>query len=157
MVSGKRLQPNSVRHLILALAVLLSNPAQAEPFVPYPGKREVTVARVEEPDLVFVTFNTDATGFFRTVGIRMPGIVVAKDTPQADQCEREAAARALGFVESFLAEAKTLHVQDMRMENSADDEAVSPILTDKGSLSAAMIKEGIARSDSVDPTMPWCQ
>ncbi len=139
------------------LACLLSSVAQAVTFVPYPGKREVTVARIEAPDLVFVTFNTDATGFFRTIGIKLPGLVVARDTPQADACEREAAKRALGFTQKFLDSAKKIYVQDMRMENTADEIAVSPILTDKGSLSAALIKEGLARPDSVDPDTSWCK
>ncbi|HHH44323.1 MAG TPA: hypothetical protein ENK49_09310 [Gammaproteobacteria bacterium] len=139
------------------LAFMLSATALAGTFVPYPGKREVTVARVEEPDLVFVTFNTDATGFFRTLGIRLPHLVVAQDTPQADECEREAAARALQFTRDFLERAKKVYVQDMRMENSADEQAVSPILTDRGSLSDALIQEGLARPDSVDPDTPWCK
>jgi endonuclease YncB( thermonuclease family) len=139
------------------LACAVSGAALANAFVPYPGKREATLARVQAPNLVFLTFDTDATGFMRTLGIRMPGIVVAQDTPRADACEREAAARALGFVNEFLAGVKKIYVQDVTMENSADEEAVSPIITDKGSLSAAMIKEGVARPDSVDPTTPWCK
>jgi hypothetical protein len=140
-----------------ALVLVVSTVALAETFAPYPGKREVTVARIEEPNLIFVTFNTDATGFFRTLGIRMPGIEIAQDRPQSDACEREAAARALGFVEDYLADAKKIYVQDMQMENSADEEAISPILTEKGSLSAAMIEEGVARPDSVDPDTSWCK
>lgn len=139
------------------VVLVLSATASAVSFVPYPGKREVTLVRVEAPDLVFVTFNTDAIGFFRTLGIRLPGIAVAQDTPQADECERAAAKKALGFTREFLAGAKKIYVQDMRMENSADEEAVSPILTDKGSLSAALINEGLARPDSVDPSASWCK
>lgn len=141
----------------ILLGFAFSSIAQAVTFVPYPGKREVTVARIEAPDLVFVTFNTDATGFFRTLGIRLPHIVVAQDTPQADVCEREAAKRAMRFTQDFLDSAKKIYVQDMRMENAADEIAISPILTDKGSLSEALIKEGLARPDSVDPDTPWCK
>jgi len=143
--------------LLGVLTLALSVTAMARTFVPYPGKREVTLARVEAPNLIWLTFNTDETGFFRTLGIRLPGLVVAQDTPQSDDCEREAAKRALGFTQDFLDSAKKIYVQDMRMENSADDEAISPILTDKGSLSAALIKEGLARPDSVDPNTPWCK
>lgn len=140
-----------------ALAMLLSCAVLASTFVPYPGKREATLSRVAEPNLVFLTFDTDAAGFMRTLGIRMPGIVVARDTPQADPCEREAAGRAMAFVETFLAQAKKITIQDVRMDNAADEQAVSPIFTDKGSLSAAMIEEGVARPDSVDPKMSWCK
>jgi len=139
------------------LAISLSTLAMAVEFVPYPGKREATLVRVEAPDRVVLTFNTDATGFVRSLAIRLPGIVVAQDTPQADECERAAAKKAMGFTEDFMVKAKKIYVQDMRMENAADLEAVSPILTDKGSLSAALIEEGLARPDTVDPDTPWCK
>jgi hypothetical protein len=157
MHANRTIRINRWRLLAGVLACAVSSAVLANSFVPYPGKREATLARVEAPNLVFLTFDTDATGFMRTLGIRMPGIVVAQNTPRADACERAAAARALGFVNDFLAGAKEIYVQDVRMENSADAEAVSPILTDKGSLSAAMIKEGVARSDSVDPDTSWCK
>lgn len=139
------------------LTASLSMMALAVEFVPYPGKREVTLVRIEAPDLVVVTFDTDAAGFFRTLGIRVPGIVVARDTPQADDCEREAAQRALGFTQDFLASADKIYIQDMRMQNSADEEGISPILTNRGSLSAALRKEGLARPDSTDPDESWCR
>jgi hypothetical protein len=63
----------------------------------------------------------------------------------------------MAFTQDFLASAKQIHVQDMRMENSADEEAISPILTNKGNLSAFLIKEGLARPDTVDPDAPWCK
>lgn len=148
---------NGFRLSLAALALTLSTLALAVEFVPYPGKREATLVSVQAPNLVSVTFNTDATGFFRTLRIRVPGIVVAQDTPQADECEREAARKAMSFTQDFLAGAKKIYVQDMLMENAADEEATSPILTDKGSLSAALIKEGLARPDTVDPDVPWCQ
>lgn len=139
------------------LALTLSTLALAVEFVPYPGKRAATLNEVIEPNLIFVTFDTDATGFTRSMRIRLPGLVVAQDTPQADECEREAAAKAMGLTQDFLASAKKLYVQDMRMENAADEEAISPILTDKGSLSTFLVKEGLARPDSVDPDTPWCK
>ena len=139
------------------LAVSLSTMALAVEFVPYPGKREVTLVDVIAPNIIFATFDTDATGFFRTLRIRLPDIVIAQDTPQADDCEREAAHRALGFTQQFLADADNIYIQDMRMLNSADEEGFSPILTNKGSLSVALRKEGIARSDSINPDTPWCK
>jgi len=138
------------------LCAFTASLAHAVEFVPYPGKREVTLVSVEAPDRARVTFNTDATGFFRTLSIQLPGIVVAADTPQADECERAAAQRALGFTEAFLNGAEKIYVKDMRMENSADEEAISPLLTNKGSLSSALIEEGLARSDTVDPDKSWC-
>ncbi len=139
------------------LVSLCSTLATAVSFSPYPGKRQVTVDRVEAPGIVVVTFDTDAAGFTRTLGIRLPHLVFAQDTPRSDDCEREAAGKVLPFMKDFLNSAKKVYIQDMRMENSADTEAVSPLLTDKGSLSAALIKEGLARPDSVDPETPWCK
>lgn len=144
------------RILAGVLALIVSTMAMAVEFVPYPGKRSVTLVNVEAPNLIVVTFDTDAAGFFRTIRIRLPDLVVAQDTPRADKCERAAAARAMAFTQDFLASVKKIHVLDMRMQNSADEEALSPILTDKGSLSAVLVKEGLARPDSVDPDTPWC-
>lgn len=148
---------NGWRVLAGVLAIGLSTLAMATEFVPYPGKREATLVRVEAPDRVVLTFNTDATGFVRSLAIKLPGIVVAQNTPQADECERAAAKKAMGFTEDFMVNAKKIYVQDMRMENAADMEAFSPILTDQGSLSAALIKEGLARPDTVAPDTPWCK
>lgn len=145
-----------LRKLMGLLVLVLSSPVLAATFVPYPAKREASLVRVEAPDVIVVTFDTDMVGFTRALAIHLPGIVIARDTPQADACEREAAAKALGFTQDFLANANKIYVKDVRMENSADEDAVSPILTDKGSLSAALIKEGLARPDSVDPDTPWC-
>ena len=139
------------------LAVTLSTMALADAFVPYKGKRESTLSRVEAPNLVWLTFDTDAYGFFRTIRVRLPGLVVAQDTPQSDECEREAAQRALAFTQDFLAGAEKIYIQDMIMQDAADEDGVSPILTDKGSLSAALVKEGLARSDTIDPAVSWCK
>jgi endonuclease YncB( thermonuclease family) len=141
----------------VALSLSTLAPAAGVEFVPYVGKREATLVRVDAPDRIVVTFDSDMVGFVRTLAIKVPGIVVAQDTPRADECERAAAKRAMSFTEKFLADAKKIYVQDVRMTNAADDDGVSPILTDKGSLSAALIKEGIARPDTVDPDTPWCK
>ena len=156
MLSMAVLRTYKVPVLAGILSLFSASLVYAAEFVPYPGKREATLVSVEAPDRVRLTFNTDATGFFRTLSFRLPGIVVAADTPQADECERAAAHRALGFTEKFLADADKIYVQDMRMQNSADEEAISPILTDRGSLSSALVKAGLARPDSVDPGTSWC-
>lgn len=139
------------------LTLTFSAAAFAEEFVPYPGKRKADLVSIDAPNLINVTFDTDATGFTRTLHIRLPGIVIAEDTPHSDECEREASKRALGFTQKFMTEVKEIYVQDILMENSADEEATSPILTDKGSLSEVLVEEGLARSDSIDPSTPWCK
>jgi len=158
MSTNKRLKiTNGWQALLVLLAIGQSTSALGVDFVPYAGKREVTVARIDAPNIIAVTFNTDAYGFTRTLRVHLPGLVVAQDTPQADECERAAARKAMGFTEDFLAAAKKIYVQDMRMADSADDDATSPILTDKGGLSAALIKEGIARKDTVAADVSWCK
>jgi len=157
MSNNNSFRVNTWRLLTGVLAVSLSTMVIADEFVPYMGKREATLVRVDAPNLIVVTFDTDAIGFFRTIRVRLPGIVIARDTPQADDCEREAAQKALAFTQKFLADAEKIYIKDMRMQNSADEEGISPILTNKGSLSAALIKEKIARSDSVDSDVPWCK
>ncbi len=139
--------------LMLSLSTLV---LAAVEFVPYPGKRDASLVSVEMPDMVMLNFNTDAVGFTRTLLISLPGIVVAQDTPQSDECERAAAKKALGFTQKFLGSAKKVYVKDVRMQDSSDDYATAGILTDKGSLSTALIAEGLARSDNIDPDASWC-
>jgi len=136
------------------LALLASTTLLAE-YVPFPGKIKVRLLDVMAPNVIFVNFES-WPGFPRSIRVVLPGLAVPEDTPQADDCERDKAARALGFTRDFLSDAKEIYVQDMRMETSADEEATSPVLTDKGSLAAALQKEGLARPDSTDPETSWC-
>lgn len=136
------------------LALLASTLVLAD-YVPFPGKLEVRLLDVVAPNVIFVNFES-WPGFPHSVQIILPGLAVPEDTPQSDDCEREKASRAVSFAREFLADAKKIYVQDMRMETSADKQAFSPILTDKGSLATALEKEGLARPDSVDPDTGWC-
>ncbi|HEN46837.1 MAG TPA: hypothetical protein ENI75_00555 [Mizugakiibacter sp.] len=125
-------------------------------YVPFPGKLAVHLLEVQAPNIIFVNFET-WPGFLRSVQVILPDTAVPEDTPQADSCEREKAHKALGFTQEFLAAAKKIYVKDMRMNTSADEQAYSEILTDKGSLSQALKKEGLARSESVPADTSWCQ
>lgn len=66
------------------------------------------------------------------------------------------APRAMTFARQFVTEAGKLYVRDLRMETSADTDGYSDILTEHGSLSQALVKEGLARSDTVAPDTSWC-
>lgn len=132
-------------------------PAMAAEFVPYPGKRPVRLMDIKAPDLVQVNFDTDMAGFFRTIDIRIPDIAIPKNSPDADPCERELAQKALEFTRSYLGSAKDIYVKDMRMKTSADEEALSPILTDHGSLGDKLIEKGFARPKTVASEVPWCE
>ncbi len=125
-------------------------------YVPFPGKLAVHLLDVQAPNVIFVNFET-WPGFPRSVQVILPDTAVPEDTPQTDSCEREKAQEALDFTRDFLAYSEKIYVQDMRMNTSADQQAYSDILTDKGSLSQALKKEGLARSDSVPADTSWCQ
>jgi len=124
-------------------------------YVPFPGKLAVHLLDVEAPNIIFVNFET-WPGFPRSVQVILPDTVVPEDVPQADSCEREKAQKALGFTREYLAGSGKIYVKDMRMNTSADQQAYSDILTDKGSLSQALRKEGLARSGSVPTDTSWC-
>lgn len=145
---------NGFRLLVGVLALCLSPSIMAE-YVPFPGKLAVKLLDVEAPNVIFVNFET-WPGFPRSVHVVLPGIAVPEDTPQADDCERDKAARAMTFARQFVTEAGKLYVQDLRMETSADTDGYSDILTEHGSLSQALVKEGLARSDTVAPDTSWC-
>lgn len=155
MPKKNTIRGNGWRILAVLLALGASPLALAE-YVPFPGKLAVKLLDVEAPNIILVNFET-WPGFARSVRIILPGIVVPADTPQADDCEREKAARAMEFARQFVTGADKIYVRDMRMETSADEQAYSDILTDQGGLSQALKREGLARADSVAPDTSWCQ
>lgn len=140
--------------MAIVIGCLYSGLLAAE-YVPFPGKLPVTLVSVDAANEVVVSFET-WPGFRRNTTIVLPGIVIPEDTPQADACERERAARALAFTRAFFDHAGTLYVHDMRMETSADSSALSDITTDQGSLTQALKSEGLARADSVPADRSWC-
>lgn len=146
--------PNGVGLAVLGW-ILLTSVASAAAFVPYPGKRPAVLIDVEAPDSIVLSFNTDSTGFTRLLRIHPPGLRVARDTPQSSDCERAAAEKALQVAREFLSGARKIYVRDVRMENGADEDGVSPVLTDRGSLSQALIDAGVARRDDGRP-VDWC-
>ena len=145
-----------LRHILVPVFLFsMALPLAAAEFVPYPGKREARLVDVTAPDRVVLLFNTDSTGFTRTLEIQVPGITLAQDTPRASDCERAAAARAMGVTRDFLSNASRLYVKDVRMQNSADDYATSEVLSDQGSLAQALVDAGVAVRGSADG-VDWC-
>ncbi len=125
-------------------------------YVPFPGKIEVKVVSIDTPSEITVSYET-WPGFARNTAINLPGLEIPEDTPQADDCEREKAARALAFTRQFIDKAKKVFVKNMRMETSASEQAYSDIMTNQGSLSQALKTAGLARSDTVPPETSWCR
>ena len=156
MINTKTLKI-SIRNTIICISTLfLVVPSNAAEFIPYPGKRMVRLMDVMAPNLVRVNFDTDMIGFFRTIRIRLPDIAIPKDTSD-EPCEQELAQQAMDFTRAYLRSAKNIYVMDMRMKSSADEEAVSPILTDSGSLGEKLIEKGLARPNTIPADEPWCK
>jgi len=152
------IKKSRIRSRVIAtslMGMLCSGIAMAD-YVPFPGKIKVDVVSIDAPDEILVNYET-WPGFRRNTLIKLPGLAIPKDTPQSDDCEREKAARVMAFTQQYVGDAQKVFVNDMRMETSASEEAFSDILTDTGSLSQALKKEGLARADSVDPKTSWCQ
>ncbi len=145
-----------LRHIILPVFLFsFVLPLTAAEFVPYPGKRDARLVDVTAPDRVVLLFDTDSTGFTRTLEIQVPGITLAQDTPRASECERAAAARAMGVTRDFLSNAVHLYVKDVRMQNSADDHAISEVLSERGGLAQALVDAGVAVRGGADG-VDWC-
>lgn len=147
-------EKSAVAGFVMAVLLALTSLAGAA-YVPYPGKLQARPVNVESPRIVTVNLET-WPGFARNFRVTVPGIALPEDHSSTPACERELAARALAFTQEYVFGAKTLFVQDMAMESSAAEDALSPILTERGSLAAQLIKEGLARPDTVDPKEPWC-
>lgn len=138
-----------------ALALCAALPASAD-YVPFPGRLAVHPLAVDAPNVVFVNFPA-WPGYLRGVRVVLPGLAVPLDTAQASDCERDLAIRAMALTRAFVAEARTLHIRDLRMETSADERGYSDLVSDRGSLSQALLKAGLARADTVAADTGWCK
>ncbi len=133
----------------------MTQPPKTTTYIPFPGKLTGKLVAIDAPNIIRLQIET-WPGFRRTVQVTLPGIVVPEDTEDASACQRELAKKALLLTQNFLADAKDIKVQDMLMKTSADKDVVAPVLTDKGGLIEALKREGLARSDAMDPKDPWC-
>ena len=129
---------------------------EAKPYTPFAAKLPAKLVGVKAASVISVEAET-WPGFSRVFTITLAGIQVPRDTSAASLCERKLAKKALTFVEDFLADAQDIELRDMKMEHSAQQEAEADIGTRKGSLVQAMIGEGLARPDSIDPKKSWCR
>ncbi len=155
MASCTRLIRTTILPALAGLLVFLYLPLARADYVPFPGRIPVTVVGVESPRDVVVSYET-WPGFRRDTVVRLPGVVVPEDTPGSPPCERELAARALAFTRGFIDDASRVWIQDMRMETSADPVGYSDVLTDHGSLKAALTAAGLARSETHASGGGWC-
>ncbi len=142
--------------LFVAVVIVFYSDWSLAEYEPFPGKREVSVVRLDSPIDLVINFET-WPGFRRTVTVQLRGLDIPQDTVEADACERELAAQVFGFSQEFINAAKKVYVNNLRMESSDDEFAYAHILTDQGRLSKALIKEGLARPDTVDEKESWCK
>jgi len=125
-------------------------------FEPYPGKHQARVISVDAANILTVNFET-WPGFGKTLSITLPDLTLPGFRMEPSACELELAQKAMLFTVDFLAPAKNITVNDLRMETSADDYGTANVYTEKGSLAQALIKEGLARPSSIDSETPWCK
>ncbi len=145
-------------NVIAAAAVLslASTAGAAKSYSPYGAKLPAKLVGVKSASAISVEAET-WPGFNRAFTISLAGIQVPQNSPTADRCERELAKKAQAFVEDFLADTQQVELRDMKMDHSAQQEAVADIATGKGSLAQALVNEGLARPDDVEPTTSWCK
>lgn len=140
---------------IASLMLMLSSVAFAD-YVPYPGKKQVKLVSIEAANILVINFET-WPGYGKTLKIKLPDLVLPGSSAKPSLCELKLAKKALKFTKSYLKSLKKVTVEDMRMETSADNNAISPIYTSKGSLAQGLIKKGLARSSSTKSNKPWCK
>jgi hypothetical protein len=140
---------------IAILTLLVSISANAKLFNAYPGKYDATLMQIEAANVIDLYVEV-WSGYPRDLRITLPGIEVPKDEPKAPECQSKLVQQAMDFTREFISNAKHIKVIDIRMENTADQDAVSEIGTEKGSLGAALLRKGLARPISSKNNKPWC-
>lgn len=138
----------------------LHSPAQAESakklgaFVPFPGSWPAELVAVESSNQI--RLRTNIWDQERTFLITLPGLVVPSNRPGTPTCERELAAAGKAFADRYLRTAEKIELSELKMLSSVATEAASPVLTDQGSLSDALVKEGYARRQGSANDASWC-
>ena len=125
-------------------------------YEPYPGKHQARLISVDSASSITVNIET-WPGYARTIYITLPDLILPGNTMQPPACELELAQKALIFTHDFVTLAKKIIINNLRMNTSADEYGTAGVYTEKGSLGAALKKEGLARSSSIDPETPWCK
>jgi len=138
---------------ITMLGVVFS--VTAEPFNAYPGKYKSKLVSVETANIVYLSVDV-WPGYPRNFRISLPNVAVPVNHPEAPACQIELVQKALDFTNEFMTNAKTIEVRDIKMESTGEEDGVTNIYTNKGSLASKLLKEGLARPVSVDVTKPWC-
>ncbi|MGR9073850.1 MAG: hypothetical protein ACU833_12370 [Gammaproteobacteria bacterium] len=153
-----------IKKLILSAGIAMSvqlclafiSFANAEAYSPYSGKLSGQVVSVKSASTFVVSAET-WPGFRRSFTISLKDISTPSASSEAKTCERELAEKALLFVTELFGDSGAVIIRDMTMETSTDQNAEADLVAEKGSVSQALINNGFARSNEIDPDEePWC-
>ncbi len=123
---------------------------------PFPGKLPANIVDIEAPNIIHVNIET-WPGFRRDFRVTLPNLLLPGQDELIEECELELSQWAYDFTFNFLSEATTIHVKDMKMENSASKDAISTIYTNNGTLDNALRREKLAKPADLALGEPWCE
>jgi len=150
---------NFFTHAVCIFAInvspLVLPTANAETYAPYPGILAAKLVAVNSAANIVLSAET-WPGFRRTFSISLAGIEAPQDKPGIEPCQRELAEQALEFVKKYLSDAARIEIHDMTMHTSAEQNVRADIHTEQGSLSEALLRQGLARPKVKGNNEPWC-
>jgi endonuclease YncB( thermonuclease family) len=154
-MSIKRIFKSAGFIVAVNIALVIFSAANAETYSPFPGVLPAKLIAIKSAANFTVSAET-WPGFRRTFNISLAAIDVPRSTSDVEPCQRQLAEQALELVKEYLADPAKLEIHDMTMQTSADKNAQADIYTDRGSLSKALIRQGLARPIATERQEPWC-
>jgi len=151
---NKKTQSITCKFLACILALSCSYSVAAS-YQPFPGKHKARLINIDAANTITINFET-WPGYARTMSVTLPDLVLPGYSLEPSACELELAQKALSFTQEFLHTSQDLSISNLLMETSSDDFGTANVYTSKGSLSANLKKEGLARSSSIDSEASWC-
>jgi len=143
----------SLWSIIILIAIAFS--ATAQVYNAFPGKYNATLVNVESANVVILSADV-YPGYPRNIRVTLPEIAVPVVHSKAPACQIELVQKALDFTVKFMSEAKKIEVRDIKMQSTDQEDAVTHIYTEQGSLARKLKSEGLARPSSVKTDEPWC-
>ncbi len=127
----------------------------ADNYSPYPGVLVAKLVAIHSPSNIELSAQT-WPGYRRNFSISLKAIETPEISPDVDICQRKLAEKTLAFIKDFLEKAKKIEIHDMTMKTSSDKNAKADIYSEQGSLSKALLNQGLARPIDTPPNKPWC-
>ena len=138
-----------------AIMFLAAFSVDAGSAVAFPGKYKAKLVSIDAANVISLYVDVWA-GYPRSFKVSLPGVAIPVVTLKTPVCQVALLKKAEALTNEFINDAEFIEVKDIRMENTAGQDATSEIYTNKGSLSAKLKAEGVARPVSIEPTKPWC-